>query len=87
MGLRQHRAFRAFPDLDFNIQLYDEKVEESASEVEANAVAEVLSRPPDRAPLPDDLRVPPEASSSALPAEARPFDPSIFVSRGPTSGA
>ena len=54
----QRRASRAFPDLDFNIQLSDEEVEEFSSEVEANAVVEVLSGAPDRAPLPDDLRVP-----------------------------
>ena len=30
----QHRASRAFPDLEFNIQLSDEEVKESASEVE-----------------------------------------------------
>ena len=83
----QHRASRAFPDLEFNIQLSDEEVEESASEAEADAGAEVLSRAPDRAPLPDDLRVPPKASSSALPAGALPFDHPTSVSRGPTSGA
>ena len=48
---------------------------------------EVLSGAPDRAPLPDDLRVPPEASSSALPTGALPFDPSMSVSQGPTSSA
>ena len=37
--------------------------------------AEVLLRDPDRAPLPDDLRVPSEASSFALPFGALPFDP------------
>ena len=83
----QCKASRAFPDLEFNIQLFDEKVEESASEARANASAEVFSRALDRAPLPDDLRVPPEASSSALPVGAPPFDPSTSVSQGPTSGA
>ena len=83
----QRRASQAFPDLDFNIQLSDEEVEEYASEAEADASPEVLSRAPDRAPLPDDLRVPPEASSSALPSRAPPFDPSISVSRGLTSSA
>ena len=65
------RASRAFPDLELNIRLFDEEVEESASEAEAEAEteagAEVLSRAPNHAPLPDDLWVPPEASSSALP--------------------
>ena len=41
----QHRASRAFPGLDFNIHLSDKEVEESASEVEADGVVEVLSRP------------------------------------------
>ena len=82
----QHRASRAFLDLEFNIQLSDEEVEESASKAEADVGAEVLSRAPDRDPLPDDLRVPPEASSSASPAGALPFDPSTSVSQGPTSG-
>ena len=81
----QRRASNSFPDLKFNIQLSDEEVEESASEAEANTDFEVLSGAPDRAPLLDDLRVPPEASSSALPVEALPFDPPTFVSRGSTS--
>ena len=80
----QRRASCAFPDLEFNIQLSDEEVEESASEVEADAGAKVLYGALDCAPLPDDLRVPPEASSYALPAGAPPFDPSTSVSRGPT---
>ena len=41
----------------------------------------------DHAPLPDDLQVPPEASSSALPIGAPPLDPSISVSRGLTLSA
>ena len=83
----QRRASRAFLDLDFNIQLFDEEVEESASEAEADVGAEVVSGSPDRAPLPVDLRVPPEANSSTLPAEALPFDPFTSVSRGSTPGA
>ena len=83
----QRRASRAFPGLDFNIQLSDEEVEESASKAEADAVVEVLSGAPDRAPLPYDLRVPLEASSSALLARAPPFDPSFSVSWGSTSSA
>ena len=39
----------------------------------------------DCAPLLDDLWVPPEASSSTLPAGALPFDPLASVNRGPTS--
>ena len=78
----QHKASRAFLDLEFNIQLSDEVVEESVSEAEADAGAEVLSS----APLPDDLWVPPEVSSLALPAGALPFDPPAFVNRGSTLG-
>ena len=83
----QHKASRAFPDLEFNIQLSDEEAEESVSKAEANTGVEVLSRAPNRAPLPDDLQVPLEASSPALPAWALPFDPSAYVNRSPTSGA
>ena len=39
----QRRASRAFPDLEFNIQLSDEEVEGFASEVEVDAGAEVFS--------------------------------------------
>ena len=49
--------------------------------------AEVPSGAPVRDPLPDDLRVPPKASSSVTPAGAPPFDPSTSASWGPTSGA
>ena len=83
----QRRASRAFPDLEFNIQLSDEELKESASEAEAVAGAKVLSRVSDHAPLLDDFRVPPEANSSALPARALPFHLTASVSRGLTSGA
>ena len=83
----QHRASRAFPDLEFKIQLSDKEVEESTSKAEADAGAKVLSEAPDRAPLPDDLRVPLEASSSTLPIRALPFDPPASVNQGPFSGA
>ena len=79
----QHRASRAFPDLEFNIQLSDEEVEISASEAEVDAGAEVF---PDRAPFPCDSLVPLRVSSSASPAGASPFDSSTSPSRGPTSG-
>ena len=55
----QRRASRAFPDLEFNIQLSDEEVDGSTSEAEVNAGADVFSGAPDRAPLPGDPRVPP----------------------------
>ena len=49
--------------------------------------AEVLSGAPDLAPLHDDLRVPHEASTSALPVGTLPFDPPTSVNRGSTSSA
>ena len=67
----QRRPSRAFPDLEFNIQLFDGEVEGSASKVEVDADAEVF---PDRASLPSDYRVPPGASSSASLAGVPPFD-------------
>ena len=54
---------------------------------EVEADSKVLSRASDRAPLPDDLRVPLEASSHALPAEALPSEPLASVIWGPASGA
>ena len=83
----QRRASRAFPGLDFNIQLFDEGVEGSTSETEVDAGVEVLSMASDRAPLPGDLRVPRRVSSSASPVGAPPFDSSTSVIRGPTSSA
>ena len=85
MGFLQRRASRAFPNLEFNIQLSDEKVEGSASEAEIDAGVEVFLGAPDRAPLPGDSRVPPRSSSSASPAGAPLFDSSTSTSRGPTS--
>ena len=82
----QRRASQAFPDLEFNIQLSNKEVEGSASEAEVDAGAEVFSGALDHAPLPGDSRVPPRASSSASPVGALPFDSSISVSPGPTSG-
>ena len=81
----QRRASRAFLDLEFNIILSDEKVEESASEVEDDTGTKVLSEALGRAPLLADLWVAPEASSSALLAGALPFDPPASVSPGLTS--
>ena len=52
----QRRASRAFPDLEFNIQLFDEEVEGSASEVEVDAGAEVFSEAHDHAPLPGNSK-------------------------------
>ena len=81
----QRQASRAFPDLEFNIQLSDEEVEGSASKAEVDASVEVFSGAPDRAPLPGDPRVPPGASPSTSPAGAPSFDSSTSISRGPTS--
>ena len=83
----QRRASRAFSDLKFNIQLYDEEAEESGSEAEAYVGAEMLSGAPDHVPLPCDFQVPLESSSSTFPARNPPFDPFTSVSRGPTFGA
>ena len=80
----QRRASRAFPDLEFNIHLSDEEVKEFTSGAEVDRGAEVLFGAPNHAPLPGDLRVLPEASSSALPAGVPPFDSSTSASRGPT---
>ena len=82
----QRRASRAFPDLDFNIQLSDEEVEGSAFEAEVDVGTEVFLGAPDHAPLPSDSWVPPRASSSASPDGAPLFDSSTSTSRGPTSG-
>ena len=49
----QHRASRAFPDLEFNFQLSDDEAEEYVFEADVNA--KVLSGASDRAPLPDDI--------------------------------
>ena len=87
----QHRASRAFPNLEFNFQLSDEEAEESLFEAEAEA--EVLFGASNRAALPDDLQVPLEASSPTLPARALPFNPPppppppASMSRGLASGA
>ena len=76
----QRRASRAFPDMEFNIQLSDEEVEGSAFEDEVDAGTEVFSGAPDRAPLLGVSWVPPGASSSASPAGALPFDSSTSAS-------
>ena len=81
----QRRASRAFPNLEFNIQLSDEEVEGSAFEVKVDAGAEAFSGAPDRAPVLGDSRVPPGASPFALPAGAPPFYTFTSASRDPTS--
>ena len=69
----QRRASRAFPNLEFNIHLFDEEVEGSASETEVDAGAKVFSGALDHAPVPRDPRVPLGASPLASPAGAPPF--------------
>ena len=81
-----HQTSRAFPDLEFNIQLSDEEVEGSASEAEVDAGPEVFSGVPDHAPLPGDSRVPPGGSSSTSHVGAPLFYSSTSTSLGPTSG-
>ena len=81
----QREASRAFPDLEFNIQLSDEEVEGSASKAEVDAGAEVFSGAPDHAPLPIDSWVPPRASSPALPVGAPLFYSSTSASQGSPS--
>ena len=83
----QRRATQAFPDLEFNIHLFNEEVEESVYKAKVDGGADVLSGAPDHVPLPSDLRVLPEASFSASPVGVQPFDSSTFASRGPTSDA
>ena len=70
----QRRASRAFPDLEFNIHLSDEKVEGSAFEAKVDEGAEVFSGAPICAPVPGDPRVLPGASLSASPVGALPFN-------------
>ena len=82
----QRQASRDFSDLEFNIQLFDEEVEGSASETEVDESAEVFSRAPDRAPVPSNPRVPPGASPSASPTGAPYSDSSTSTSRSSTSG-
>ena len=82
----QRRASRAFPDLEFNIQLCDEEVERSTSKAEVDAGAKVFSGGLDRAPLLGDSWVPPGASSSTSLVGAPLFDSSTSASRGPMSG-
>ena len=75
----QRRASRAFPNLEFNIQLSDEEVEGSASEAEVDVGTKVFSGGPDHAPVPSDPRVPPGTSPSASPAGAPLFYSSVSL--------
>ena len=81
----QHRASRGFLDLEFNFQLSDEEAEEYVFETDTNS--KVLYRASNRAPLPDVLQVPLEASSPSFPIGALPSNLTASVSRGPALGA
>ena len=67
------RAAKAFPGLDFNIQVHDEEeMEESVSNDEVDP--EVFSNTPSSVPLPDEAKIPVEAGFSPSPAGALPSD-------------
>ena len=67
------RATKAFPGLDFNLQVPDEEeAEESVSEDESDP--EVFFDAPSSIPLPGEAEAPAEAGSSPSPAEALPSD-------------
>ena len=77
MGLRWlafgRRASKAFPGLDFNLQVpNEEEVEESVSKDEADP--EVFSDTPNSVPLPGEAEIPAEAGSASSPAGASPSD-------------
>ena len=76
----QRQASRAFPNLEFNIQLFDEEVKGSASEAEVDAGTEVFSGALDRASVPDGPQVPLGDNSFISLAEAPPFDSSTSAS-------
>ena len=76
----QHRVAKAFPGLDFNLQVPDEEeAEESISEDEADP--EVFSDTPNSVPLPGEVEIPAEASSSPSLAEASPSDSQSLEAR------
>ena len=69
----RRRAAKAFPGLDFNLQVSDEEeVEESIYEDEADPG--VFSDTPNSVPLPGEVDIPVEAGSSPSLAGASPFD-------------
>ena len=69
----RRRAAKAFPGLDFNLQVPDEvEVKESVSEDEADP--EVFSDTPSSVPLPSEAKIPFEVGSSPSPAGASPSD-------------
>ena len=67
----RHRATKAFPGLDFNLQVPDEeKAKESVFENEADP--KVFSDAPSSVPLPGEAEIPAEAGFSLSPAGALP---------------
>ena len=69
----RRRATKAFPGLDFNLQVPDEEeAEESVSKDEVDL--EVFSDTPSSVPLPGEVEILVEASSSPSPTEAFPSD-------------
>ena len=69
----QHKAAKAFPGLDFNLEVPDEE-EAEKSIFEEEADPEVFSNTPSSIPLPGQDETPTEAGSTPLPAGASPFD-------------
>ena len=66
-------AAKAFPGLDFNLQVHDEEeTEESISKDEADL--EVFSDAPSSVRLPGEVKTPAKASSSLSPTGALPSD-------------
>ena len=69
----RRRAAKAFPSLDFNLQVPDEEeAKESISEDEADP--EVFPDAPSSVPFPGEAEAPAEAGSSPSPTGALPFD-------------
>ena len=67
------RAAKAFPGLDFNLQVpNEEEAEESVSEDEADP--EVFPNALNLVPFPREAEAPAEAGSSPSPAGALPYD-------------
>ena len=67
------RAAKAFPGLDFNLQVpNEEEAEESVSEDDADP--EVFPDASSSVPSPEEAEAPIEAGSSPLPARAFPSD-------------
>ena len=69
----RRRVTKAFPGLDFNLQIPDEEEEEeSVSKEEANL--EVFSDTPNSVPLHSEAEIPAEAGSTPSPTRASPSD-------------